>query len=85
MSGHAGIARHVSRLGGDLSVADVFRRIDGGFAVDAIFVASARFGSVEAGLEYIRLCICKRRRRCDVLGLGSCLRLSLLVVGAWVL
>ena len=55
MSGHAGVARHVGRLGGDLSVADVFGRVDGGFAVDAVFVAGARFGSVEAGLEHIRL------------------------------
>jgi len=50
LRGHAAAARHVGRLGGDLGVGDVFGGIDGGFAVDAVFVAGAGFGRVEAGL-----------------------------------
>lgn len=50
MGWHAGVARHVGGLGGDLRVADVFGGVDGGFAVDAVLVAGAGFGRVEAGL-----------------------------------
>lgn len=48
--GHAASARHGRGLGGDLGMVDVFGGVDGGFAVDAVFVAGAGFGRVEAGL-----------------------------------
>jgi len=50
LRGHAAATRHVGGLGGDLGVGDVFGGVDGGFAVDAVFVAGAGFGRVEAGL-----------------------------------
>ncbi len=63
LRGHAAAARHVGGLGGDLGVGDVFGGVDGGFAVDAVFVAGAGFGRIEAGLGRGQMVFKKGRGR----------------------
>ena len=48
---HPAAARHASLLCRDLCVTDVFGRVNRGFAVDAILVASRGFGRIQACLR----------------------------------
>ena len=57
MRRHTAASRHIRSLSRDLSVVDIFGRVDGRFAVNTILVASARFRRVEAGLQFVQQCV----------------------------
>ena len=49
--GHATTTpRHTCLWGRDLSMIDIFWRVDGRFGIDAIFIAGCRLRRIEAGL-----------------------------------
>ena len=51
---HSACTGHVCLRGGNLRVVDIFRRIDVGFAVDAVFAPLWRFGGIQTCLRRSR-------------------------------